>query len=303
MNNTSFFQPIYLVDHLNTVFRMFYGMPQNLTDKNGNPTQAIFGYTKLLKTLEEHSLSNYGMQPAIIICNDSKWPTIRSELYDKYKATRPDSSERPDDFYRQKKVIEEFFIKSGITFMSMDKYEADDIIATIVKDYSAKWHDIYIISSDKDLSQLITNYHTFILDGIKKITWHKNNIQSRFNVPADKIADYLALVWDKSDNIPGVSWIGKVWAEAIINTMWGIDEIYDILDNNEAKLQEILNKKLVSKWNCMKLLNGRDAAFFSKKLIELYNVPLQLQGLNEYVFSTADLDKQTLTELNISSIK
>lgn len=299
--NNNMNNPVYLIDNRNTFFRMYYGMPE-LKDSNGNPTQALYGYAKLINNLYNHSQENYGLEPIIIICDDSKEPTYRKEKFEQYKENRA-KEERPQDFYDQIKLVEEYLLTSKIITLDYPKYEADDIIATIAKKTAEMKIDTYIISSDKDLSQLIWN-HVFIMDGIKRITWSKNNIFDRFNVPSDKIVDYLSLIWDKSDNIPWVDGIWKISAVKTINSLWSIEDIYKVIDN-EDKLIDIIDKKILTKSLVKKLIDWREMAFFSKELILLtddLNIDISQDKLEKFILKRGNINRDFLLKHDIKSV-
>lgn len=291
--------PIYLIDFRNTFFRMYYGMPE-LSDWEGNNTQALYGCSRLINTLYEHAQLHYSKNPIIIVCDDSKEDTYRKEKYDNYKATRV-KEERPEDFYKQLKLVYEFYNSSKITILSLPKYEADDIIASIAKRLSEEEHDVYIVSSDKDLCQLVVNRHTFVFDGIKKITWHYGNIKDRFGIPVENIVDYLSLTGDKSDNIPWVAWIGKVWATKLINNIWSIEEIYAAIEDEE-KQKEYLASKVLSPSTVKKLIEWKKDAFFSKDLVTLYDIPIDTKLVLKEEFSPKNINKELLKKYKINSM-
>ena len=174
----------------------------------------------------------------------------------------------PDELREQIPIIYNLFEKSNIPLLILDSYEADDIIGTFSKKQEDKNIHTYIVSGDKDLMQLVNdNTSVYSLGNKFKPTTIYNNqkVLDKWNLPPDKIIDYLALVGDTSDNIPGVAGVGPKTAVKLINEFENVENIYKSLD-------EIKNPNLKTK-----LINNKENAFLSKELVTInLNVPIEI---------------------------
>jgi 5'-3' exonuclease len=237
-----------IVDWSWYVFRAYYGMP-TLTNAQGQPVQAIVGFFKMILSLWKVSPEHF------CIAWDSPWPTLRKQQVDSYKANRV---KQPDEFVWQMRAIKEIVGDVGIPYIEKPWYEADDIIASLVRQKAPD--DIYtIVSSDKDLKQLVspTVIH---YDAMKeKRTWPDEFIEE-YGFEATAMGEYLALVGDASDNIPGVPWIGPKAATILIQKFKTVAAIYQHIDAISWAMKD-------------KLIAGKDAALQSHSLVQLYNIP------------------------------
>ncbi len=238
-----------IIDTFGFFFRNYYALP-NLRNKDGFPTGLLTGFANFIYTLKEELGSDY-----ILFALDSKGKTFRHEIDENYKATRP---EAPEDLKKQLPVAISWIEKMGFKCFAQDNYEADDIIASAVK--FAKKHDIRvrIVSHDKDLYQLIDDDTVTMYDPIKKIDINEQMCIEKYGVHPTKIGDYLAIVGDSADNIPGVKGIGDKGARKLLSQFGSLEEIYENLD----KISNPRTKKL--------LLEGKESAFLSKKLVQLH---------------------------------
>lgn len=244
---------IALIDSYAFFYKAHYAFERNpLISSKGENTSVIFSFiSSLLQIAKEH-------QPDIICCAlDSKGKTIRHEIDPNYKANRPPM---PDDLKQQIEALIKIIPLLGVPCLSADRYEADDIIAQMAREMQ-QHNDaqLLIYSSDKDLMQLVgKNVFTMAGDRQNRL-WTKmdaQKVEEKYGVPPEKIVDYLALIGDKSDNIPGVMGIGKVTASKLLKTYNSLEGIYQ----NIEKISGSVKKKLQ---------DGHDAAFFSRKLIVL----------------------------------
>lgn len=222
---------------------MFYAIPEMHT-RDGQQVNAIFGVAKFLK-----SLADENSDASIIVVSDT-WKSFRSQLFTAYKWTR---DRMPDDLRSQIEGIFSLFDAANIVNLSQNWYEADDIIGSLVTQYKDKKAQLIIISSDKDLCQFVEDGRVHIYDAMKRQFIKENDVIKKFGVPTKKVADYLAIVGDTSDNIPWIRWFGPKKAASLLDTYDSIEEIYDNIDALTPKMQQILEEE-------------KENAFISKKL-------------------------------------
>ena len=251
---------LYLLDGYSLVYRSYFAfIKRPLMNPYGKNASAIFGFFRsLLLLLEERTPSHF----AVVL--DSTTPTFRHEKYEEYKANR---QKTPEDLKNEIPVIEEILQKLGVPTLRADGYEADDVMATLALQAGGDGMRCYVVSGDKDLLQLVNGPVTILKPesggGFTEMTAEK--VVEEWEVRPDQILDYLSLVGDTSDNVPGVKGIGKKTAATLLGQFENLDAIYD-------GLQEISSKSQRSK-----LEEGRDDAFLSRDLITLATeVPLEL---------------------------
>ncbi|HTZ16937.1 MAG TPA: 5'-3' exonuclease H3TH domain-containing protein [Dissulfurispiraceae bacterium] len=218
---------LYLIDGHSYFYRAFHAI-RDLSNSKGFPTNAIFGFTNMLfKLLREKK------PDAIAIVLDSPVPTARHELYEKYKAQRP---EMPNDLILQipqlKKVIKAFKIPS----FEMPGYEADDVLCSLAKRAAAGGIDVYILSGDKDMMQAVGKRIT-IYDPMKEVIIDEAAVIERFGVPPERVVEIMALTGDVADNIPGVKGIGEKTAKELISNAASLDELI-------AHPEKIINERI-----------------------------------------------------------
>ncbi len=254
---------IILIDSNNIAYRAFYALPQTIFTSTGQMTNAVYGFTSmLLKILEDK-------KPDTVICAfDSKGPTFRHEAYDSYKATR---KKMPDELIEQMPLIREVADALNIKSLEINGYEADDIIATLAKKLKHRFSEVIVLSSDKDILQLVSENISVV--ALKKgitdtVIYNEAEVKDKFGVEPAKIKDLLALTGDSSDNIPGVSGIGPKTAVSLINTFGNLDSIY-------KNISEIKNEKLKNT-----LVSGQDMARKSLELTELkYDLDIDVEEI------------------------
>ncbi|MBI2609303.1 MAG: DNA polymerase I [Deltaproteobacteria bacterium] len=221
---------LYIVDGSSYFFRAYFAVTPLSTSK-GLPTNAIFGFSNMLLKLIQDFRPQY-----LAIAFDTKARSFRKEMYEDYKANR---EEMPDDLAPQipyiKRVVEAF----EIPVLQKEGFEADDIIATLVKRYEKEGWEIVIISADKDLMQLV-NEKVMMFDTMRNKKFDTQAVQEKFGVPPRCIMDVLALAGDSSDNIPGVPNIGIKTAAKLLSDFGSLDEIYKHLDKLSPKQKESL---------------------------------------------------------------
>ncbi len=248
-------EEIYLIDGSAYIFRAYHAMG-GLSNSKGFPTGAIFGFTNMImKTLKDKSPNR------IAVIFDAPGPTFRHEMYPLYKANRP---EAPQDLIVQIPKILELVQAYRLPMLSIAGYEADDIIATLTqKARSLNW-GVVIVSADKDLTQLVCD-GVAMWDPQKDALYDAKGVKDKFGVLPEQILDYLSLVGDSSDNIPGVRGIGPKTAGNLIQDFGSLQQIYDQMDRiTKPKLRE-------------SLMTNRDKAFLSRDLAKLdEDVPIDV---------------------------
>ncbi|PIU00042.1 MAG: DNA polymerase I [Bdellovibrionales bacterium CG10_big_fil_rev_8_21_14_0_10_45_34] len=246
---------VYLVDVSSMYFRSFYAI-RELTNSKGFPTNALYGFlTMTSKLINDHK------PEMIAYCFDRKEPSFRKDLFVDYKANR---SEMPEGLVPQVPYIRQLSELIGIPCFDQQGYEADDIIGTIACWAVNNSHEAIIISGDKDFAQLV-NSRISIYDPMKELTYSSDGVVEKWGIKPDQVIDYLALVGDSSDNIPGVRGIGPKGAVKLLQEYTNLEGIYE-------NLHYIKNKSLQTK-----LEAGKESAFLSRKLATIEcNIPLDL---------------------------
>ena len=264
-----------IIDGTAFVYRAFYGMQQQLTNSQGQPTAAILSFTRtLLKLLEEGN-------EYIAICFDRGGKSKRDELYAAYKADRPPT---PDALISQFPYVRKVVEGLGVPTVEMTDYEADDVAGTLAKQAEAAGFDVLIMTNDKDMLQLIS----------PKIKVHRVNprggfeiydaaaCKRRYGIEPYQIPDYLALAGDSVDQIPGVSGIGEKTAPKLLSEFGTIETLLQRLDEVPGRFRT-------------KLEAGEDDALLSKKLATLetaLELPITLEGCK-----VGDRDNEALLTL------
>ena len=250
---------LFLIDGSGFIFRAFYALPP-LTNPQGIPINAVYGYCNMILNIYEKFKPEQ-----MIVVFDTKKKTFRSDIYKEYKSNRTDP---PEELIPQFSIIRDATDALQIPRLEMDGYEADDIIATYTKQAEEKGVSVTIISSDKDLMQLV-NKNTKMYDSMKDKLIGVKEVKEKFGVEPSKVIDVQALAGDRIDNIPGVSGIGVKTAAELINN-------FNSLENVLAKVNEIKQPK-----RRQILIDEKDKALISKKLVTLKcNVDIKKYDLN-----------------------
>jgi DNA polymerase I len=237
LNNT-----IYLVDAYAHIYRGFYAV-RSLTTSEGKPSNAIYAMSRFLVQLEKEFSPDFG---AFVF--DVGAPKKRLELAPDYKANR---SPMPDDLRAQLKPIRELIKAAGWKVIEVDGYEADDVLATIAKKFDNR--EVKIISNDKDIAQVVNEkVNMYITIPGKKgfVLRDTENVISKFDVRPEQIVDYLAMIGDSADNIPGVAGVGPKTAAALMKQFGSID---NMLENVEEIKKEKLREKIKNSKELLKL--------------------------------------------------
>ncbi len=234
INSSQSNQTLYLVDGSSYLFRAFFALP-NLTTRDGNPTGAILGVANMLRRLQSEYQPEY-----LAVVFDAKGKTFRHEQFAEYKATRP---KMPEDLAAQIEPLHELIDLMGIPRLVVPGVEADDVIATLARQASDCGQACLISSGDKDLAQLV-NQHITLEDTMQDRVMDSAGVTAKFGVPPELIGDYLALVGDTSDNIPGVPGVGAKTAAKWLNEYGNLDATISHAEQIKGKIGERLRENL-----------------------------------------------------------
>ncbi|MGV8073217.1 MAG: DNA polymerase I [Syntrophobacteraceae bacterium] len=237
---------IYLIDGSSYIYRAFFALGR-FTNSKGLPTQAVFGFAQMILKIVREKKPDY-----LCVVFDAPGPTFRHEKYGDYKATR---QKMPEDLVVQVPYIKELVRLHGLPQIEATGYEADDLIAILAQNSKEAGLDVVIVSGDKDLHQLIEDPRVVQWDPQRDRVFDERAVEERFGVTPRRMADYLALVGDSSDNIPGVKGVGEKTAKQLLQQWGSLDRIYD-------HLGEITSESLVRK-----LQASKEAAYISKELV------------------------------------
>lgn len=212
--------PFILVDGSSYLFRAFHA-PPHLTNSNGEPTGAIYGVVNMLRSL----LKKY--QPShMAVVFDAKGKTFRSDIYEEYKAHRPPM---PDDLRSQIEPLHNIVKAMGLPLLCIDGVEADDVIGTLAQQAGDQGRFTLISTGDKDMAQLV-NEHVMLINTMTDTLLDTDGVEKKFGVKPEQIIDYLALMGDSSDNIPGLPKVGEKTAQAMLQGIPSIDKIYEDIE-------------------------------------------------------------------------
>ena len=250
---------VYLVDGSGYIFRAFHALPPLTRPSDGLPVGAVHGFCQMLwKLLGDSKLSDRPTHIAVIFDHSAK--TFRNDIYDQYKANRPPP---PEELVPQFPLIREAVKAFNVACIEQKGYEADDLIATYARHVLEAGGDVTIVSSDKDLMQLVRP-GVVLFDGMKNKRLGPDEVREKFGVPPEKVVDVQALAGDSTDNVPGVPGIGVKTAAELINT-------YEDLDTLLARAGEIKQPKRREK-----LIEFADQARVSRELVRLaQDVPVK----------------------------
>ncbi len=243
---------LYLIDGHNVLYRTFYGVPR-LTAPDGTPTNAVLGVARiLLKILRTEGPAG------VAAVFDSREPTPRHEIFPEYKANR---LKVPEDLALQRPLVDEVIDALGVRRVALPGVEADDIIGTLSRMAEEEGMDVVIVSSDKDMYQLVSK-RVKVRDGLKGNEVAEEQVVETFGVPPGKVAELLALAGDPSDNVPGVPGVGEKTASELLREFGSLEAVL----SGAGKLKGARKEKIEK---------GADSARLSLKLVTIdRNVPL-----------------------------
>lgn len=247
---------LYLIDGNSYVYRAFYAI-KSLTNSKGFPTNAIYGFTNmLLKIIREKK------PDGIVVSFDSPHPTERHRMFEAYKAHRPETpSELVLQFPYVRKVVSAFNIKT----FEVPGYEADDILCTIAKKVSEKGADVFIVTADKDMLQIV-NDRIKVYDPVKDRVLGRDYVIEKFGVGPERVTDFMGLAGDSADNIPGIKGIGEKTARELLMNFKDLEEL---LDHPEMIKKERLRALIA---------DNSDIARLSKRLATIdTSVPIDIR--------------------------
>ncbi|MGI8612017.1 MAG: 5'-3' exonuclease, partial [Sphingomicrobium sp.] len=247
---------LYLVDGSSYIFRAYHRLPP-LTNRHGLNVGAVYGYTTMLWKLADglnRGANETGGPTHMAVILDKSEHTFRNEMYDQYKANRPPA---PDDLIPQFPLIRTATKAFSIPCIEEEGLEADDIIACYVTAAKSAGWRVTIVSSDKDLMQLIEDGSVDMLDTMNDRRIDRNAVLEKFGVPPEKVGDVLALMGDSVDNVPGVPGIGPKTASQLIQQFGDLETVL-------ASTEQITKPKLKQS-----LIDHADAARLSRELVRL----------------------------------
>jgi 5'-3' exonuclease len=243
---------LYLVDASVFIFRAYYSVPIDLTDRDGNPINAVHGFARFLGDLLERETPGH----VAVAFDESLEQSYRNEIYPAYKANRDPA---PPELKRQFALCREVVRALGIAEYGSSRYEADDIIGTLAALGRREGQAVPIVSRDKDLTQLVTARDIY-WDAVADVRYGYDDIEERFGVVPERMADFLALMGDAVDNIPGVPGVGRKTAATLLKHFGALEGVYENLDA-VAKL-----KFRGAGFVAQSLREHRELAFLSRQL-------------------------------------
>jgi 5'-3' exonuclease len=244
--------PVYLIDASVYVFRAWFSMPDDFVNHEGHPTNAVYGFSGFLCSLLEQT----GAEHVAVAFDESLSKSYRNEIYPDYKANRDPA---PEELKRQFGWARAVAEAMGLQCYADDRYEADDLIGTLADYWSRRGHPICIVTSDKDLAQLVgENDHWW--DFSRNMKLNAGQLTEKFGVAPEQMADFLALTGDSVDNIPGVPGVGPKSAGALLGHFGDLDSIYERIE--EVPQLPIRGAKSLRN----KLVEHREAAELARRL-------------------------------------
>lgn len=262
---------IFLIDGNAYIHRAYHALPP-LTTFSGLPINAVYGFIRMLFKILKNLKPEY-----LCICFDSSKPTFRHQIFKEYKSTR---KELEEDLKIQFPLVHDFVEQSGISYLIIDGYEADDVICSLAKKYE-KDYKIVIISGDKDILQIV-NENIIVYNEHKNIWYDEEKVKQKYGVPPKLLVDYFVLIGDKIDNISGIEGIGPKTASMLISKYGSIDDVIKNFDKVE------FNKK-------DKILSSKEELYKNKELLKLVS---NIEALKKF-----DIENIKLFSLNFDKIK
>lgn len=251
-----------VIDTFGFFFRSFYALPQHLKNREGFPTGLLTGFINFISTLQKQHDSDY-----IVFAIDTKGNSFRNDIDPNYKAHR---TAPPEELIMQLPIAIEWIDKMGYKTLGHVGFEADDMIATVVRFAKKNGYNVRVVSHDKDLFQLIDDGKVVLVDAIKKQVMDEDGCFTKYGITPKQFIDYQAILGDSADNIPGVKGIGKVGAQKLLSEYGSLDNIYANIDTvKPAGIQK-------------KLIESKESAYMSKELVTLRDDVLDGFNFEDY---------------------
>lgn len=276
-------EPLYLVDGSGYIFRAFFAIAP-LSNRAGLPTNAVYGFTRMLLKLLREESARY-----IAVAFDTGEPNFRHELYSEYKANR---DECPADLVPQMPYFRKVVEALGIQSLEKVGFEADDVIATIATKLASSAQPVVIVSGDKDLTQLV-NDSILVWDPMRSNRFTAQAVKDRFGVTPGQMVDYLSLVGDTSDNVPGVKGIGEKTAQKLLEFFGSVQQMVEQVEKIE-EIPDLRGKQSVR----AKIESSGEVLRLSRKLIEL---DCDVKPFSEFT-NISDFEWKGIIEQGVSSL-
>lgn len=270
MSNT----PLVLVDGSSYLYRAFHALPP-LTNSKGQATGAVKGVINMLRRMDKDYPGS-----VVVVIFDAKGKTFRDDIYPEYKAHRPPM---PDDLRTQIEPIHNIIRAMGLPILIIDGVEADDVIGTLAQQATEQGVDVVVSTGDKDMAQLVTE-HVTLVNTMTNTVMDQSGVVDKFGIPAELIIDYLALMGDKVDNIPGVPGVGEKTALGLLQNLGSLDEIYSNLEA-VRELGFRGAKKMPEK-----LAEHKESAYLSYELATIKTDVALEQGPKDFAMKAEDKD-------------
>ncbi|GAB7218954.1 DNA polymerase I [Vibrio comitans] len=267
--------PLILIDGSSYLYRAFHAYPGTMSNGE-HPTNAVYGVMNMLRSMMRQFSSE-----RIAVIFDAKGKTFRDDMYPEYKANRPPM---PDDLRCQIEPLHNMIKAMGLPLISISGVEADDVIGTLSTAASKRGMPVLISTGDKDMAQLVDENVTLI-NTMTNVISDREGVIEKFGIPPELIIDYLALMGDKVDNIPGVPGVGDKTATALLQGIGGLDDLYNRLD--DIAPLGFRGSKTMAK----KLVEHKESAYLSYQLATIkLDVELDVT-LDELVKAAPDKDQ------------
>jgi len=250
-----------IIDTFGFFFRSFYALPP-LKNRHGFPTGLLTGFINFIASLHKDHSSDY-----LIFALDAKGPSFRAEIDPNYKANR---SPAPEELIQQLPIAIDWIDKMGYKSLSMSGYEADDMIASVVRQARQHGFLVRVVSHDKDLYQLIDDDRVVLVDAISKKVMNERHCDEKYGVHPRQFIDYQSLIGDTADNVPGVKGIGKVTAQKLLTQFGTLDTLYE-------RLEEVTPPRIRGL-----LETYREDAFRSRELVRLKDDVFETLDFSEF---------------------
>ncbi len=267
-----------LIDGNALLHRAFHAVPQHFRTREGEQTNAVYGFSNVFLSIIKELKPDY-----MAVAFDRKAPTFRHQKFEAYKAKRVKA---PDELYSQIPRIKEVVKSFDVPIYEIDGYEADDVIGTLAERAQTEDKETIIVTGDLDALQLVNGKVKVCTyrKGFQETTiYDSKKVEERYGLRPDQIVDFKAIAGDASDNIPGVTGIGRIGATKLLQAYGSLEEIYKALDNNSfTGFSDGIVKKLML---------GREQAFLSQYLATIIReVPIET-NFEDMKFHELDLEK------------